>query len=61
MIYANPKTNTLEIDHLGLTLRTLLGAANAAAKDMPVYRRKWSVEYKGVYIGKLQLAYDDKT
>ena len=60
MIYANTETSTLEIDHLGFTLRTLLGAANKAAREMPLYRRKWNIAYNGVYIGKIQLAQSDR-
>lgn len=58
-IIANTKDFSLDIPHLGLTLRSIMGAAAASAADMPEYRRRWKLTYKGASIGTIQLATPD--
>ena len=56
MIIPNSKDLTLDIPHLGITLRSIMGAADAAAREMSPYPRKWKLMYKDVIIGNIQLA-----
>lgn len=56
MIVSNPEKHTLDIPHLGITLRSIMGAAHTAASDMKTYRRNWNLIYKDVKIGSIQLA-----
>ena len=46
------------IPHLGVSLRTIMGAAANAAYDMEVFQRQWGIIYEGVRIGAFQLAYN---
>lgn len=59
MIIPDSKEFTLDIPHLGITMRSILGAAAAAAKEMSTYRRRWKLKYKDVIIGSIQLAGED--
>ena len=56
MIIPNSKDFTLDIPHLGITLRSIMGAADAAAREMPTYQRRWKLIYKNAAIGSIQLA-----
>lgn len=56
MIIPDSKEFSLEIPHLGITVRSIMGAADAAAKEMKIYRRRWKLKYKDVIIGSIQLA-----
>lgn len=47
------------IPHLGVSLRTIMGAAANAAHGMEVFQRQWGIVYEGVRIGAFQLAYGD--
>ena len=55
-IAVDDKTHSLNIPHLGFTLRTIMGAAHTAASEMQTYRRRWNLVYKDVKIGSIQLA-----
>lgn len=52
----NPTTHSIEIPHLGVTLRTIMGAASVEAGKHKPFRRSWNIIYKGAFIGKIQLA-----
>lgn len=58
-ITANTEKFELDIPHLGLTLRSIMGAAAASAAEMTTYRRRWKLVYKGATIGSIQLATPD--
>lgn len=46
----------IEVVHLGLTLRTLLGAAAKQNLLKGTKRRKWRLSYSGVIIGHVRVA-----
>lgn len=46
----------IEVVHLGLTLRTLLGAAAKQNVLKGTKRRRWRLEYCGVIIGHVRVA-----
>lgn len=47
------ETSTLLVPDLGVTLRTLFGAA--AAGHAKTGKREWKLEYKGAIVGKLKV------
>ena len=58
MIVANKGDKTLEIPDLGVTIRSLLAAADSVkgAKD-----RQWRISYKGAIIGTVRLRDREKS
>jgi hypothetical protein len=50
-IVADIRDQTLTVPHLGVTLRTILGATVAAGSKV----RRWSIVYKGAYIGTIKI------
>ncbi len=48
------------VPHLGITLRTLLAAADTASKLEGNERRNWRFNYKGVIIGSIRICNDPK-
>jgi hypothetical protein len=53
------KDGTVDVPHLGITLRSLFAAA-ANEHDIELRGRKVRVTTRGVYIGTIQLADDRK-
>lgn len=53
-IQIDMKSGSISVDDLGVTLRTLLGAAAGGYTDTG--KRGWQIMYKGAYIGKVQVA-----
>lgn len=49
-IVADTQDQTLRVPHLGVTLRSILGAAVAAKSKS----RRWSIVYKGAHIGTIK-------
>ena len=55
-IVANLEHRTLEVPHLGVSLRTLFGAAaNANPDPSEITVRRWVLLYKDCDIGQIQL------
>lgn len=55
-IVANLEQRTLEIPHLGMSLRTIFGAAaNANPNPSEITARRWVLLYKDCDIGQIQL------
>lgn len=55
-LHADTEKFTIDVPHLGITLRTIMGTANTAASEMRPFRRRWRLTYKGSSIGTIQLA-----
>lgn len=56
MILTDPDKRVLEVPHLGVTLRTMIGAALSAWPDPnPNERRSFRVQYKGTTIATLKV------
>ena len=49
------ETSTLQVPDLGVTLRTLFGAATTG--HAKTGKREWKLEYKGAIVGKLKVRY----
>ena len=56
MITKDIENATLEIEDIGVTLRTLLAHAASGYKQNP--KRVWKVKYKGTIIGSVRLKTD---
>ena len=55
-IVANLEQRTLEIPHLGVSIRTIFGAAaNANPNPNEITARRWTLLYKDCDIGQIQL------
>lgn len=54
-IAVNTDNSTIEAPHLGVTLRTLFGAAVAAWPGAPGQTRPFTVQYKGKDIATLNV------
>lgn len=52
-IAADVETRTLDVPHLGISLRILLSAASAHHR--PGLAREWALRYKGAKIGTIRL------
>ena len=56
-VVANLDNNTLELDDMGVTVRTLLAAAARGYKTTG--KRKWAIKYKGSTIGNVSVRTTD--
>ena len=46
-------SETIDIEDLGVTMRTLLAVANTAAKEKP--KRVWKIRYKDAILGSVRI------
>lgn len=49
-------SETIDIEDLGVTVRTLLAVANRAAKEHP--KRVWKIRYKQAILGSIRIKLD---
>lgn len=54
MVKLDLNDHSISIDDIGVTIRTLLAVAATGYAETD--RRKWSIKYKGVAIGNVQVA-----
>jgi hypothetical protein len=56
MITVDPTMEIIDVEDIGVTLRTLLAVAARAAKERP--KRTWKIRYKKAILGSIRVKLD---